>query len=118
MVLCRKKKRDISDQDQQGRYQKEDIGRQVGSQSVGVKDLAVILDDRVGDERRDDPRDEDEEDDAEAFKLSLGIFREKLLHPDRGDLPAHDVAAAEEEESAPQRPVHDGRRIDEFRFAE
>ena len=61
--------------------------------------------------------DEDEEDDAEAFKLSLGIFREKLFHPDRGDLHEHDVAAAEKEESDQQRPVHDGRRIDEFRFS-
>ena len=94
------------------------MGRQIRHQSVGIQDLTVVLDDRIGDERGNDPGDQNEEDDAEAFKLSLGFFREKPLHPYRCYLHEHDIAAAKEEQTDQQRPVQDRRRIDVFRSSE
>ena len=79
--FCRKEKRYKCHQNQQGRNKEENVGRQVGRQTVAVEDLAVVLDDRIGDERRYDPRDQNKEDDTKAFKLSLGFFREELDLP-------------------------------------
>ena len=47
------------------------MGRQESDLSVTVDDLTIILDDRIGDERRNDPRYQDKEDDPETLKLSL-----------------------------------------------
>ena len=73
---------------------------QIGRKAVAVQHFAIALDDGVGDQRRYQPGDQHEKQDAEAFKLSLGFLREKLLHPNGKHLHEHNVPAAKEQQPA------------------
>ena len=70
-----------------------------------IYELSAAHDDRIGDHRCNDHRDQDKEYDTDALKLSSGIFRIKLLAPDRDRLQKKHIAQPQDENSQKQNRI-------------